>query len=334
MNKVLTVSINIYDYTNYKQLEATLKSIRQQTEPVDIIISEQFCEIKANNIAYSLAQKYRCKYVLSRTEINSKGLTFNLGKMRNISASVCTTPYIYFTDADIVFLNKYHVQDMIDLISLKSKAALFHPLMYRLKKEDTNNFITSYLNNVKIINEATDCFVCYDATNLKIINDRDVKSYVDSAYYKSWLNNLIEHPMAVNSNTIYKNDYINIHGGGTIVSVEDFWRVGGYGEVYYQWGCEDNDFHWKLSEICQCYELPHVYDKYNILHLEHKLYWNKQMFQLNNKIYQNRKRLGLKDVIKKDLSMPSSYGKAYLKNDVDFINKCILKCDDFSYEPK
>lgn len=130
----LSIAINLYDYTNYKQLDAVLCSIRKQTLPTEIILSEQFYQIEPNNKVVALAKKYKCKYILSRTEKNSKGLVFSLGKMRNIAASVCDTPYIYFSDADVIFLEPQYFENIIKFMRENKNIALFHPLMFRLKK--------------------------------------------------------------------------------------------------------------------------------------------------------------------------------------------------------
>lgn len=330
MGSDLSIAINLYDYTNYKQLEAVLCTIRMQIISIDIILSEQFYRIKPNNNVLNLAKKYQCKYILSRTEINKKGLAFNLGKMRNIAASNCNTPYIYFSDADILFLNPNYMKNIVDYLKSQEHIALFHPLMFRLKKEDTENIMNSIISGKKIHINASKCFVRYDLGK-GVINDKEIKNEYESDYYKSWLNNFTEKSINESYLKAYKNNYINIHGGGTIVSIDDFWKIGGYGETFFHWGCEDDDFHKKLSSICLCQEMCFILNQYDIVHLEHELCWDKEMYLINNRIANNRKKLDVNEIIKKDLSMSNSFASAYINKNLDFIEKCIIKFEDFSY---
>lgn len=189
--------------------------------------------------------------------------------------------------------------------------------------------VTAILSDETIPIHATNCFVRYNRAE-GIINDSKIQTEYDSDYYKAWLNNFTDNTINEKHIKAYKNNYINIHGGGTIVHIDDFWKIGGYGESFFQWGCEDEDFHKKLSGVCICYKLGTIINQYNVLHLEHDLNWNNKMYLINNKLANNRKKLNVSDIVKIDLSMPNSFANAYINKNDSFLKKCILKAENFS----
>jgi len=88
-----------------------LKSIAHQTVSHEVILVEQSSQ--PSSIYKELAGEYRIKYIHTYSESKQNQELYNLGRVRNVGASVASGEYLYFTDADILFLNNKYLDELI-----------------------------------------------------------------------------------------------------------------------------------------------------------------------------------------------------------------------------
>lgn len=318
--KRLTVVISLYNYKYPYNLKAVIKSIASQSEDVNIIISEQGYSV--NPTVLEIAQTYNVKYILSNPDCTEKGVNYNIGRVRNVAASFCETKYIYFTDADVVMLHSEYLSTVMN--SLLKHSALFRPEIFRLAEATVPAFISGYLQGFNIyLPDFSNCLVTYDASNQSIIP-------INSAEICRCFNNIphvCEKLDGINLDD--KFDYSKIeeflwkpvvHYGGTLCSLEDFWNIGGYCELYHNWGLEDEDLHRKLGQrVSLCY-IDQTIIKRSLIHLEHPRNYNNKTYLKNRTIFDLRFSKATEVVIAEDRAEKAwfSYSTQSKKDNNDY----------------
>ncbi len=100
------------------------------------------------------------------------------------------------------------------------------------------------------------------------------------------------------------------HGGTIIVPPHIFDLVGGYSEQFFNWGLEDSDLRWKISQIVPLIDLA-KYKKLKVIHLEHKRPYLNNLIWERNVFYEAlRRKYPIESLILSDiLHNLSPYGK-------------------------
>jgi hypothetical protein len=100
------------------------------------------------------------------------------------------------------------------------------------------------------------------------------------------------------------------HESATLARRRHIDSVGGYAECFYQWGSEDADFHWKLSEAFCLVGLETI-NELEVVHLDHPRGWfDKHLFERNQLIRTRRRERGVIGTILTDvLENNSAYGR-------------------------
>lgn len=299
----LTIILSVYGYKKINNLYAVLKSIKMQSEKADIIISEQGKEKKS--IFSQIALEFGTKYVLSYPDGNSDNYQYNIGKVRNIGAKASETDYIYFSDADIVFMDENYLKNIMKI--MKHDIPLYRPQMHRLSEQYVESFIERYKINTNIGLPDNDiCLVDFDKKEncLKPLMNGEISEIINGQlhvcsnddYNKVILNNDFDYTKI--EEFIWKPSF---HYGGTILSRDNFEKVGGYCENYYQWGMEDEDLHTKLKYFYTVYRIEKYVKGKPLLHLEHSRNYNNDIYAKNRDCFNARVNDGIDSMVRKDI---------------------------------
>lgn len=304
-NVLVSVIISLYNYKHLDNLRAVIKSIMRQTATYELIISEQSSQ--ENSIYKEIADEYGLKYVHTYPEIKENREIYNLGRVRNAGASVAIGEYLYFTDADILFIEDKYLEELVS-VSKSEGVNLYRPSMLRLLEKSKEGFLNDYLNDADIVidKDKTFCFSEYDqgihkiitSTENEIIDDINGKPHVcmETDYYR------VKNNKEFHSDRIEEFIWIpTFHYGGTLVYKSDFWRIGGYCERYYNWGLEDEDIHWKIVSFTKTKLIYDIFPTLKVMHFEHKKNSNNITYEMNRNIYEERLACGIDSAIGMDL---------------------------------
>lgn len=301
----ISVIISVYNYQKPLNLEAVIKSLKEQTIEPEIILSEQ--GEKSNSIYKRIAKKHGIKYIYSAAEKIENEIHYNIGKVRNSGASVSSGNFLYFSDSDVVFFNKDYLKKIIQLVEEK-EVALARPRMFRLNELESNYYIYDYISQKKISYPklSSNCLVAYDISSKTIEN-------TEMQEYKEMINGTPHVCTEGNYNLINGSTSFDIsqieeflwmptyHYGGVCISKKDFKSIGGYAQTYYDWGLEDDDLQWKIKETVGLeYLFDHSDLEFSTLHIEHSRNYNNCRFEKNRLVFENRKKQGLEEVILTD----------------------------------
>jgi len=326
---LLSVIICLYNYPFQKNLIATLKSIRNQNLNVEIVISEQ--AISKESEYRQIAKKFKAKYILTKPDISDGKILFNMGRIRNAGALASTGKYLYFSDADILIYNKDYLKILMVESAKINKYNWYKPSMYRLSESTYGEFIQDYLDNKKIDipDLPNTCLVDYDkCTNtLKPINGGEHNNTIlDQPFVctkKEFdMINSEDFDLSKTDELIWKASF---HYGGTFCSFNNFYDIGGYCELYYNWGVDDEDFHLKLKSMNGIEQIDKIVPNKSMLHFEHKKkHNNTEYYKQNIKIYEERRTLKIDKVIEFDKNNEKSLIGAYIKNDINSMKSFII----------
>ncbi|MCM1295755.1 MAG: glycosyltransferase family 2 protein [Muribaculaceae bacterium] len=300
-NKKVSVIISLYGYKYSNNLEAVIKSINEQTIDTEVIVSEQGENV--SSVFKGIAKKMGAKYLLTKPEYRDGKMNFNIGKVRNAGASIATGEYLYFNDADVLMCNKKFLESILVEMQNRPQISMCRPLIYRLSMETSQMFIDDYLKNIDMvfkINNKDACLVEYCDGFLGAIKGGEVHELINGMphvctqyNYDNVINNK-DFDYTQMEEFIWKPAF---HYGGSMYSRDVFWRIGGYCELYYNWGLEDEDIHWKLKETTGLLYMYDTFSEEKLIHLEHERNYNNNTYEKNQKIFQERVKEGVKSAI-------------------------------------
>lgn len=297
----VSIIIALYGYKFIANLEPVIKSIQWQTVDTEVILSEQGKEEDLN--IKRIANKMKVKYVFSQADYVNGQIYYNIGRVRNVGASIAEGEYLYFNDADVLMINKIFLESIIKESKKHNDASMCRPSIYRLSESTTPAFIRYYMKcaemNLDITNRNA-CFVDYLNGKLKADDQGEVFELIDDLphvctkyNYKKVINNK-------NFDYTKISEFIwtpTFHYGGSLFKQECFRAIGGYCELYYNWGLEDNDIHWKVQSA---YKLCYIFEKMpelKLLHFEHKRNYNNATYVKNRKVFDQRVEEGVESAI-------------------------------------
>lgn len=314
---IVSVIISIYNNKkiNLEILQAVIGSFLEQSVETEIIISEQ--NKIANKNIIKLCDKLKIKYIHSKPNSDGLSLKYNIGGIRNIGALNANSKYLYFTDADIILTNPQYFETLINYVKKHKNTFLIRPSFKRLAKNAVIPFVNDYNKKVSVNFNETNPF-CYSTYNninctIEAYSNYECFRLIDNITYVS-LNNTKTICNEFNSN--FYNDWKStVHYGAVFCELSQFKKVQGYSELYNNWGFEDIDFQWKLSNNFNCRLIDSLILKCSLLHLEHDSNVDDKIYIENKKIYDNRKKNGFLFALDQDkLNHNSIINQFYKRN--------------------
>ena len=312
----VSVIISIYDYKEPQNLKAVIKSINKQTIDTEVIISEQ--GENKSSIYKDIAENLQAKYILTKPEYKDGKRYFNIGKVRNVGASIATGQYYYFNDADVLLFDNKYLENILTEMNNNCGIPLSRPSIYRLSRETSQIFIDQYLENDDLLYNVDDkeaCLVDYHDGFIRTINGGEAHGRINDMPYVCTQYN---YDNVVNNNDV---DYTKIeefiwsptfHYGGTLCVKDVFWKIGGYCEKYYNWGLEDEDIHWKLKETTGLLFMYDILPEEKLMHFEHNRKYNNDIYDKNHQVFQERVSGGVKQAISNDTLNKETFVFKYL----------------------
>jgi glycosyltransferase involved in cell wall biosynthesis len=299
---LVSILIPIYGIFDIRRLILTIESIMSQKgTDIEIIVSEQGISPRLEGKLNS-SVRYTFTYHQPKADLSD----FNPGQIRNLAANLAKGEFLYTTDADVLFVNPYYIFVLIELIQQNQHLALYRPPMRRLVKENFEEFLNR-VNSMgigKAIN-SLDFSQPYIATTDGKRRELKVVTRQKNEYEKTFTTSMenfqryIADPsLRGKEPTIWTEDR---HCGANFVRRSQFDVVGGYCEKFINWGCEDSDLQWKLSQVFDLQLIPKE-QQYEVLHLDHpRNYFSAEMWARNEEICAQRKQQGIIKSVKEDM---------------------------------
>jgi glycosyltransferase involved in cell wall biosynthesis len=295
---LISVIIPLYKGFDSERVKISIDSLKQQKSVnLEISIAEQ-SEAPSFKLSEGITYSFVPEDILKNNFASP-------GKVRNKAALSSSGKYLYNSDGDIVYLNPFYFAEMLELIKTGKNVVLYRPPMRRLPLEDFKTFSNAYQGfglqkTLDLLDMSEDFCAKIPESSASIIpiikkESGRIKTFLFSnSDFKKYL----EDPSLKGSEPQYST--LNIHAGGTFVEREQFLEIGGFCEEFAAWGCHDADLQWKLKEKFNLIEIPRL-PEYEVLHLDHKRgYFNKDQWQANRDIQQNRKLYGVEKAILED----------------------------------
>ena len=292
----LSVVVPIYGQFDLARARLSIQSIlSQRGVNYEVIVSEQ-------GEYPRLPETPRVKYTFGYHKQKPDLSDFNPGNVRNEAIALAEGEFIYTNDADIVFLDSCYLAKAIQEIKKDPARAFYRPLMRRLPTDEFKEF-KKLARDLGI--EKTIASLSLSQKYIATLNGRQRRIRVsekDSVYHKTFtaleedFQKYVGDEKNKGREPVFWNE--NRHCGGNLFRKEHFLAVGGYSEDFINWGCEDSDLQWKLSEI---YNLQFFPEDFEVMHFDHpKGYFSPEMWKRNEEISRERIRAGLEEVIKRD----------------------------------
>lgn len=289
----ISVILTVYGLEYNKYMDAVIKSILNQNVNPEVILCEQSLEPSTDFV--ELSSTYNIKYVHCKPDVIEQSIIYNIGKVRNIAAKNSLGNYLYFTDIDVIMTCNNFLEQLLNF-SVKHKTPLIRPFSRRLVIEDVNIFANDYCKGILIDFNNNDYF-CYS----KYLPDS--KSIVPYKKHERYA--LINNILHVSKFETKPSDFLDnqieefsdkwqtaMHFGGIFLSRKQFKNVGGFCELYYNWGCEDIDLQWKLDYSNGIQYADNAIQGCCLMHFEHILRCKNKMYKKNCQTFSARKRDG------------------------------------------
>lgn len=280
-----------------KRLFLAIESVKLQDYPnIEIIVSEQ----NSKPTYKKQAKKQGVKYIHFKPR-KGKAM-YNVGYVRNRGIKHASGKYVYLNDSDIVFLNKSFLTRLHKLLKESKAAYLAFPPMKRLILSQFDSFYEKVRNNglKKEIENLSfpDGYTTYKGKTNKI-------KVVRYGYYRKKYTIPINDFKKITKDELKKYGYallfFTFHAGGTFVEKKKLITVGGYCENFIGWAYDDVDLQVKLSQISKTRRISIPKRKsYEVLHLDHKNNFNKEKYNRNQKVFEERLKIDIKTLIRED----------------------------------
>ena len=296
-----SIVIPVYGSFDYRRALLTIESAKkQQNVNVEIVVCEQGGIPKLKEKLDSST-----KYIFSRHLASPTLSDFRPGLVRNLAVSISTGEFLYTNDADILFMNPNYIKQLMEMLKKDPLLSLQRPARRNLIKTGFNEFLERV--NLFGINEAInslDLKQDYIATTdgkqleLKVVTKKTEYEKTFIALIDDFEKYTRDACLKGREPTIWLEDR---HAGGNFIRRQHFDLVGGYCEAFINWGCEDADLQWKLSQIFRMQLFPKV-SCLEVLHLDHdREYFSARMWKRNEELLAERKQKRIWKVINEDL---------------------------------
>ncbi len=316
---VVSVIITVYNYKYNISLEAVFKGWRQQTISTEIILCEQ--SIERDEKLAELCNRNHVRYIHCLPDLINGMVRYNIGRVRNIAALLSKCKYLYFNDADVLVYRKDYLEELINFSESNNKIPLMRPFSRRLQSNYNEVFATCYCGNPEI-NFHEEKYFCKAIFNE---NSMSIDVIPEGERYRL-MNNILHVCTASDLNKMIEQDakYMEefpdiwqtaMHYGGLFVSYDNFIKVCGYCEQYFNWGYEDIDIQWKLDAYTGIQFIDSAIRNCGVLHFEHNSRRQNEIYTLNNAVFERRKKAGQQKAVKGDTEKCDSFISAYLRQD-------------------
>ncbi|MBT5739811.1 glycosyltransferase family 2 protein [Candidatus Woesearchaeota archaeon] len=295
----ITVIYSIYGSFDKCRLEASIGSVLAQKDvDLEIIVAEQ-----GSYPRHRVPNDKRVKHHFEKFHPTDNN--FNPGAIRNMAGARASGEFIYTNDADIVFLDKNYLRNIIELLDCNEDLSLYRPLMLRLSLNEFKQFFDSFKDeglNATLgkLKQPNDYFLSFHPSfpELKVVVKQAKYEKTFVATQEDFQRYLSDHSLKGSEPTIF---YENLHCGGIATRLDLFRQVGGYCEQFENWGCEDSDLQWKLSKIGKLDFFPKD-KRYQVLHLDHpKGYFRSEKWRQNEEKEAIRKKRDFIEVLRGDV---------------------------------
>ena len=300
---LISINFPLYGKFSRKRLRLAIDSIKyQEYSNFEIIVSEHNKTPSFRDESQKLGVSY---FFLPVSDENGK-VHFSLGKMRNNGIINSKGDIIYINDGDIIFYQENYLTRIAKKVQHTPNSFFIEPKMRRLPIVDFEKFRSKVQqsNLSSVISEfffPDQYIVSMNKNNSTTIVRRKStgKVYTTSeSLFKLYNEGL--------SKGIYKEFdpriwSTTIHHGTLVAKKEYFELIGGYHDLYLDWGYEDVDIQWKFAQ--KFIEIPLFEDGLEVIHLDHsKDYFSIERGKQNKQLFLARKKQGIENIIESDVS--------------------------------
>jgi len=321
---LVSVILPVYGDIDEYNVRACLKSISaQQGVSIELILVEQtFGEARFQ----SLAESASAKFVVDRVSKAASGGRFNTGRARNVGIHNASGQFVYTSDADILYVDPHYFSKLVALMHDRPDLVLVWPRMKHLLEDRQKDFCDRFCEDGiwpgSVMQPVGKWAYCWpkEGTNghtelprlrdvvhnriRYIIREEDLEQYLVNQQEMSGCEHMFLRSCR--------------HDGAIMARRCQLDLVAGYAECFFQWGVEDCDLQWKLSELFCVNALAFLGTE--VVHLDHAKKWfDRLMWERNNLVHARRRGTGVCTAILSDLlENDSVYGRE-LRNRVSLV---------------
>ncbi len=294
----LSVLVPFFGNFDRRRLELAMASVRAQSEKgIEFLIctGRKAINCDINSLSFDT------EGVLSIFGSGNSNLPQDMprGAIYNQGIKVARGEYLYISDSDIVFPNRFF-EELIETAKTLN-TPLQRPMMRRLLLPDFEQFYT--MASSRGIEESLNALDFSQEFVVKLDkNPRDLR------VFRKWENGRMKTFVITDEDFIeYSSNPENKgaepkffnqerHCGSTFARKKEFEYIGGCCEKFISWGCWDADLQWKLKEI---YGISYMSGE--VIHLDHnKGYFNKDRWKVDRKFQERRRARGANQCITDD----------------------------------
>jgi SAM-dependent methyltransferase len=281
--KMISVVVVAYHYKYFNRMLAVFKSILENTDDnIELIISTHTIE-NIEKLNKYLNEKVTIVVIKSNNFKNSRSF------YRNIAVKYAKGEYLYFTDEDVIIYDQRYLNFLEKISKETDESVIVWPKMFRLKK-NIDKFCNDFINGDKKMKFFFNPHHCiYGYSNGEFYEVPELKMDFDGVPCVCTLEN---YNILKNANLNEFEEIVwrpSVHWGGIFSKKIYFEDVGGFSLEYINWGCEDDDLIWKLSQIHNIVYSFKKFPNLSVLHLEHpRKYWSS--YNHNMQIFEKRKK--------------------------------------------
>jgi hypothetical protein len=224
------------------------------------------------------------------------------GRVRNGVLGRVQTTYGYITDADVLPRRNDYLARCLGFSNNCGATAMIKPGMVRVLASEASFCAWYDENHVRSVEESGQCIQVLREGYLSSLDAGEVVQTIDDEIYcctkaeKELLAAYAGHEDDLKE-LIMKP---RVHWGGIFARMDVIRDVGGYGEVYLEWGCEDDDLHYKLASTVGLKRLDLPDDPQPLLHLEHPRTRNTECYRQNLRRFAYRTQMDLHSLLASD----------------------------------
>ncbi len=293
----VTVIIPVFGDAYENVLQPVLRSAAAQTCAAEVILADASEHPAYRRICGLFPPVTR--YLRMHTRCDFDLRPFNPAWLRNAAAAKASTRYMYFSDADVCFLGRSFLSDLLEWTRRTGTRVAHFPPIIRVFGEACD---IQYENPVGSTARPQERPLFFRSSEGKLfpLTEGEVRSgdgrYVTSQSSWRWFREKRYRGRGY-ENHVWRSPF---HYGGLLVDKECFDEVGGYCEDFFGWGCEDKDILWKLKTHYPCLDLSES-SRVQLAHFEHQRpHFNRLSYERNAFLHQLRCGLGIDAAIARD----------------------------------
>jgi predicted glycosyltransferase involved in capsule biosynthesis len=290
------ISISIIIPTGGDLFDSRLKSVMQSIDfinsgDLEIIVSR----LGSKSTVERIPTFINARQIITEYPAN---LPFNCALARNLGAKAASCNRLYFSDADILFFEKdYFKKNVV----LSSEEVLRRPIMRRMCKFDVDIFLDRLdkmpFSKVLMSIDLSKPYLAAlsNRAEVKVFskpnNDGEATIFLSAI---DDFNEFIRLGKPKGTEPIYWT--MNRHYSGGCISKSLFEFVGGFCTDYVGWGCEDDDFNFKIQHFSKSSDLTG-----EVIHLDHlRSTFDKNRWESNKTRLESRKKQNIEMVLNYD----------------------------------